>query len=313
MEITLKRVLITGASGFIGRRLIQFLLSTGNYEITASGRNLTSKNIFDSNKVTIIDFSIQNISECCKDVDIVIHLAAMDAKSCVKDPISAIDINIKNTKLLLDAAVRNSVDKFIYLSTVHVYGHDLSGKIDEKKIPRPLHPYSITHKSAEDFVIEKLSNNLINGIVIRLSNSYGYNDDMNSSSWDLVINDFCLKAITKKKIVIKSDAYIKRDFISMFNVVRGIEHCIKNDIKGIFNLVSGETTSLIDMAKKIKELIYKETGEYINIYYNEPNSNGVKSYVFSNKKISKTGFTLEKNDSELSDILNKSIEGKRLE
>ena len=123
----------------------------------------------------------------------------MNELDSVKYIQKAISFNIGETVRLLEAAQRSGVRKFIYFSTAHVYGAPLIGDIHEDCVCRPIHPYSITHKSAEDFVLAARGRTDINAVVIRLSNSFGAPAYDTSNRWTLLVNDLCKQANIKSK------------------------------------------------------------------------------------------------------------------
>ena len=106
-------------------------------------------------------------------MDAIVHLAAMNEMDCARDPAAALEVNTALTLRLLNAAVAAGVRRFVYLSTAHVYGAPLRGHIDERALPRPVHPYAITHRAAEDFVLAAFDAGRIEGVVLRLSNGVG--------------------------------------------------------------------------------------------------------------------------------------------
>ena len=145
--------------------------------------------------------------------------------------------------------------KFIYISTVHVYGSPLQGKIDEQLIPRPSHPYSITHRVAEDFVLEADQRGKLNGIILRLSNAVGSPLNKEGMSWKLVVNDLCKQVVKKRQMELFSDETIQRDFLPISGVCSVVNRAISyNNFDGeIFNLSSGNALTLRDLTSLIAD------------------------------------------------------------
>jgi UDP-glucose 4-epimerase len=132
------------------------------------------------------------------------------------------------------------VRRFIYFSTAHIYGAPLVGAISEQTVPRPIHPYAITHKVAEDFVLAALDQGKIDGIVLRLSNGFGAPVAAEVNRWTLVVNDLCRQAVSTGKLVLRSNGLQQRDFITLQDTARCVAHFIalpKADCgDGLFNL-----------------------------------------------------------------------------
>jgi UDP-glucose 4-epimerase len=79
------------------------------------------------------------------------------------------------------------VTKFVYFSTAHVYGSPLQGLIDENSTPRPMHDYAITHRLAEDYVLQANSDKDITGSILRLTNSVGSPLNSKENCWMLFV------------------------------------------------------------------------------------------------------------------------------
>ena len=113
---------------------------------------------------------------------------------------------------------QKSVERFIYFSTAHIYGAPLEGTITEKSLPSPVHPYAITHRAAEDYVIAAAKQKRIQGTVLRLSNSFGAPVSPHVNRWTLLANDLCRQAVEKGTITLRSNGCQYRDFICLTDV-----------------------------------------------------------------------------------------------
>jgi len=198
----------------------------------------------------------QQLISACNNIETIIHLAAMNAPDCKANPEQAFLINSTGTRNLLKAASISSVKNFIYFSTAHIYGSPLQGIINESTVPNPIHPYAVTHKRAEEYVLEFDSKNLINGIVLRLSNGIGAPLDINVNCWMLAANIFCRQAVIERKINVTGSS-TERDFIPITSVEDLIEFIIdtpssmQND--KIINVGSGVSMSIYELSNLIAE------------------------------------------------------------
>lgn len=260
-------VLITGAAGYLGGRVSKSMSESGLYFLrTAStGRRTNPPGGLKNSESKVLDLLKKGeFDEICRKVKYIIHFAAMNSEECAARPAKAVLVNALGTLKLLEAARRQKVKKFIYLSTGHVYGSPLAGKITEDMPARPAHPYSITHRAAEDFVISGNVTGVMAGVVIRLSNAVGAPIEAGVNCWSLVANDLCRQAVTTHKLVLKTAGLQSRDFISIEDVYRALAHMISlpdDAVRGqIFNLGSGRSMRVIDLAKLIKDRCIKVLG-----------------------------------------------------
>jgi UDP-glucose 4-epimerase len=283
------KILITGGQGFIGGRLAKYLSNNKNYEIIVTSRNpIISKN--NHTKCLRVDANVDNLIEVVKGCHTVIHLAALDANSCIEKPYDAIDVNIGNTLKWRIAADKAAVKKFIYFSTIHVYGNSNTNLLNEESLPIPTHPYAITHRVAEDFVLSPIYNQNSESIVFRLSNSFGYPVGQ-ISQWHVVILDFCKQAVEKNIIVINNNSSQSRDFISLTNVCKCVDFSLMNNLTaGIYNLGSGVNKTLLEVAILIKEISLSKFNQSIEIV-EKIDAGSIKSANISIQKLNIAGFT----------------------
>lgn len=292
----MKNILITGGSGFLGGRIVKHLSSLGIFNLVVASRQ---NNSLSNVKTYHIDWSSEKIlNKLCSNIDVIIHLAAMNAKDCLNNPKEAYVINVLNTKKLLESAVKNKVKKIIYFSTAHVYNSKLEGTIDEEVEPLNSHPYAETHLLAEKIIIDYNEKKLINGVVLRLSNSFGAPVDLNANCWMLFANDLCKQAIIKNKMIIKSDGQQLRDFITIEDVCRAtkffINHEVEKDVIPVYNLGGKSVLTLYEFAKIIQ--FHLENFFSLKIEIESKIRNKEKLYLdYRIEKLEKRGFKLESN------------------
>ena len=202
----MKKVLITGACGYLGARLSKHLAENG-YSITAfDSFDPSSYSQWTSLMEEVIigdirdETTLTNLSE--KHFDVVIHLISLDHHKSEANPNFVSSINVMPTWNLLDKFTKNGLKKFIYFSTIHVYGKISNKTIYDDYDPSPINTYGLTHLLSENICNYFNENTDTNCMNIRLSNSYGSPVFNENNCWWLVINDLCKTAIEKNKIIL---------------------------------------------------------------------------------------------------------------
>jgi UDP-glucose 4-epimerase len=259
------RILITGGFGFIGGRLAVHFAQLGHQIILGTRHPLTSPDWLPQAEVAIIPWDdISALERNSYGVDVIIHAAGMNAQDCAADPVAALAFNGLATSRLVVAASRAGVNKFIYLSTAHVYGSPLVGTITEDTCPRNLHPYATSHIAGEHAVLSASSRNEINGIVLRLSNAYGVPMHKKVNCWMLLVNELCKRAVQTRKLVLHTSGLQERDFISLTDVCQVTERLVTGGTElkqsHVFNVGVGESQSVLEMALLIQQRSNKILG-----------------------------------------------------
>ena len=299
-------ILITGGLGYIGGRVANYLkekASDSRIFLTTRGKNRVLPQWAEDFTVLRMDLLDDNsIADCLKDkvINVIIHLAALNEIDSMKTPELALEVNTQGTYKLLNIANAHNVKRFVYFSTFHVYGETSGSVITEETPTRPFHPYAITHRAAEDIVTFFNHYHKMKTLIFRLSNGYGYPMDMDINRWTLVFNDLCRQAVTSGRIVLKSSGKQHRDFISLHDVARAVEHFLfavpDKWGDGLYNLGGNCSMSILDVANKISDVYktkYKKKRLEIKTGNDDDSSITSEPVKYDIDKIAESGFTLE--------------------
>tara|TARA_B100000767_G_scaffold272467_1_gene300178 strand:- start:225 stop:1184 length:960 start_codon:yes stop_codon:yes gene_type:complete len=296
------RILISGGFGFIGGRLGQYFSSLGHEVVLGSRQNKLPPKWLLSAKVSKFEWkNSKSLENNCKDIDIVIHAAGMNAKDCLIDPKKALEFNGTATKLFATSAKKMKVKHFIYISTAHVYSNPLQGIITEETYAENSHPYASTHLAGEKGIFKATNNSKMKSTVIRLSNAFGSPADIKINCWMLLINDLCMQAAQNDKLVLKSSGIQERNFISILNVSLAINHLIKNSEQlekySIINLGSSLSSSVIDIAKLVQDRCYLVMGfkPPIKLPIKNNDIENIEPLIFRTDKLNSLGLHLKYN------------------
>lgn len=296
-------VLITGGFGYVGGRIVRHLAGRSDIRICIGGRQreVVPPSWLAGGSMASLDMmSYDSLLKACSGIETIVHLAALNEIDSILDPEKALLVNGLGTLKLLQAAKEAGVSRFIYFSTAHVYGAPLAGHISEKSLPRPVHPYAITHHIAEDFVLAAHDRKELTGIVLRLSNSFGAPADATVNRWSLLINDLCRQAATSGVLTLQSSGLQRRDFIALEDVARSTEHflflapALCGD--GLFNLGGESPYKIIEIAERVAKRCQVVLGYTPEVCRPEPLPDEVSADLkYCIDKLKSTGFTLTGN------------------
>ncbi|MCW7462954.1 SDR family oxidoreductase [Leptospira limi] len=288
------RILITGGSGLLGGRLVQYFSAIDNIEIyLGTSKPLELPSYVKSGKVRFLDWdSESSLKSACLDTNVIIHCAGMNAQDCQKNPERALEFNGFTTGKLLDAAIKMNVSRFIYISTAHVYDSPLKGLVTENSPLLNSHPYATSNVSGEQQVNQRYDR--ITGINVRLSNAYGAPVSPLVNCWMLLVNDLCKQAVTTNQMVLKTSGIQIRDFIPISEVCRAIHHLLNlplNMDEHTFNLGGNMSMSVWDMALLIQKRCKEVLGFSPNLQRVSPSTNEVsENFEYDTTKLLSTGY-----------------------
>jgi UDP-glucose 4-epimerase len=270
----MKKILITGASGYIGSYLSDYLYKTGKYELTILVRTLPKylKNIGESIKIIecdILDYELMTLLIIDK-YDAIIHLAAFNDVDTINNPQKALLTNAFGTKNLLKIASNLEIKNFIYFSVLQVYGRELEGSYTSESEVLCDNDYSLNHFIAEEYCKMFSNSSTICTSIIRLAYAFGCPIDFKVDRWTLVPESFCLSAILNGEIILNSSGKAERDFVPINYVSKSVEYLIENYKKGynVYNLTSEVIIPIIETAHLVQEIAEEVLQKKIKLIIN---------------------------------------------
>ena len=260
-----KKVLVTGATGFIGSWLTERLVNLGS-DVTAFIKEndpidldslLTVKN-----KIRTIYGDIRKIdtiSNALKDQEIVFHLAAItQVIYSIRNPTETVEVDVNGTLNILEAIRNNSLDtSLIFASTDKVYGEPKYLPIDEEHPLLAKSPYDASKLAADRLTSSYYNTYGIKSSIIRWSNTFGGRD----SNILRAVPDFITSLLNNKPPVIRGNGKHIRDYMYVSDAVDGILLVAENRNKSsgeAFNIGTEKPTSVLDLSKLIIKLMKLE-------------------------------------------------------
>lgn len=296
------RILITGGLGYVGGRVARHLSEAPSFDLRLCVHEETlSPDWLKGGKLVALDLlKSPSLEEACRETTHIVHFAALNEIESANDPEKSLLVNGLGSLKLLRAAIKAKSTRFLYFSTAHVYGSPLEGTLTEDTLPRPQHPYAISHRTAEDFVLAAKDKGDIEGIVVRLSNGFGAPERANINRWTLLVNDLCKQAVCTKKLLLRSSGLQSRDFITLTDIGRAVQHLLSVPASalenGIFNLGGETPMRIIEVAERIADRCEIVLGFRPKIQCPLPSPGEKSSFLdYRIDKLKETGFSLLRN------------------
>ena len=301
------RIVITGGNGYIGARLSLHLADLGNEVMPVCFPSIPKDEDWKNKMFTILEGDLRHVETLEKIVvlkpDALIHLVSLDRFDSEKEPGFVNEVNVLPTWRLLEACTKTGLKKFIYFSTIQVYGNIPISIIDESHPVCPVNTYGLTHRLSEeicDFYNRKTTTNVI---IVRLSNSYGTPLFDENNCWWLAINDLCKSAFLKKEIKLLSDGTPQRDFLHGNDICIAVDRLLDSDIKNsdnnIYHVSSGKTCTILELAKIIRDVYLDRYGQFLPVSTPDKIISDfaipvdIGRYQISNERIKCLGFSPE--------------------
>jgi len=293
------KVLVTGADGFIGSHLCQFLLEE-NHEIIAISRNFKQlpSLIFNSDKIDFNQVNVTDFSSLSKIIikhkpNIIIHLAGETShKQSFENPMYDVDVNTKSTLCILETIKQSKLKtRFILGSTFIVVGKPETLPVTEDTDCNPSTVYGINRLASEYFC--KVYHNMydIDAISFRITNAFGPREKYLTPTKN-ALNYLIYQAYKGKDVTIYDEGKFFRDVIFVNDVISGINTIIKNGESGnLYWISSSKKTWFYEIGKLLEELTTGRVKYVESPSYN--NKVDVGNFVVDNSKLQSIGWKIE--------------------
>ncbi|MBI4843587.1 MAG: SDR family NAD(P)-dependent oxidoreductase [Nitrospirae bacterium] len=261
-----KCVLVTGGAGFIGSHITDRLAESGNEVIVADDLSTGKKeNINPAAKFYELDVSdfnaVRHIFERHR-IDYVIHEAAkINLNVMLEDPFSDVRSSIISTINLLKCSAEVNVTKFIYASSVAVYGKPSKLPAAENDELKPVYSYGIVKKCAEDYVRYFSGNYGLNYSILRYANVYGPRQPVYGEVGVIAI--YTDKVLKGEPLVIFGDGNHLRDYIYIDDVVDVTLKVLYSGDRETFNIGRGAGVSVNTVFGNFQHCLGKKI-EFLN-------------------------------------------------
>jgi len=285
----MKRVLITGASGFIGSHTVESALDRGysvrvflRYNSTGYvgnlrflGKKLKEIEIFWGD---IRDYT--SVLRAVKGVDYVIHLAAqISVPYSFQNPIDFAMNNVVGTTNILKASVECGISKFVYTSTSEIFGGS-DEPLNEDSLRIPKSPYSASKVGADAMIKSFFYTYDLNTLILRPFNTFGPRQSIRA-----LIPWIIYQGLRSEKVKL-GNLEPKRDFTYVKDTVEGILLALEKETEGgdEINLGTGRSFSVMEVVEVVSKVLGKNLKVEVEEKFKRPKKAEVFNLIADNSK-----------------------------
>jgi UDP-glucose 4-epimerase len=265
------KILVTGASGFIGRNTCRMLKDEGHAVVGVDIRPSVLPIVHYQEDITDGE-AIRRIFEQ-EEPDAVLHLAAqISVPDSVEDPIFDMEQNIRGSLMVFEAARRTGTKRVVFSSSAAVYGDTPIPPIREDAPLEPTSPYGLSKLAVEQYLSLFYSKYFSYGI-LRYGNAYGPNQDVEHGG---VLTKFIHGIKTNNEVTIFGDGNQKRDFIHIDDLGRANILALTSHENFIVNIGCSVPTTVLELVRIMEELL----GRKIEVQYRPPRAGDIEESYF---------------------------------
>lgn len=255
-----KKVLVTGAGGFISSHLVEKLLGAGAHvrafvRYTSRGEAGFLNELADRSHLEVLAGDLRDpdaVNQAVQDMEIIFHLGALiSIPYSYLHPVEVVETNVNGTLNILMAARKFGIEKMIHTSTSEVYGTAITVPIAESHPLQGQSPYSASKIGADKLVESFYCAYALPVVTVRPFNTYGPRQSARA-----VIPTIISQALTRDTVRL-GNLESRRDFTYVDDTVNGFMKAAEIDGLGgqVINLGTGEEVTIGALASMIIRLI----------------------------------------------------------
>lgn len=270
-KLATKKILVTGGGGYLGGRVVEYLSSCGDFVVVPTTRTTSPKNnTTQRSSVLHIDWNNdEQVKDVFHDLYGVVHLSGLNAQACATSTEAELNAELELVEGIFENAAKFKVQRFVHISTMHVYGPNLQQDIDENTLASNPHPYAKHHIDKENVLRAKAKKTGPKLTILRLSNGFGRPSEIADNCWMLVANQLCRQAVENEMLVLNSSGQQQRDFIPISSIASAIELVLLSSLieinEPVYNLGSNWSPKLIDLAQLVAKRYAALTSKEIKV------------------------------------------------
>jgi dTDP-glucose 4,6-dehydratase len=255
------RVLVTGGAGFISSNLCRYLLRRTAHEVvvmdalTYAGNVANLADLIGHERLSFVEGDIRDaghVERLVASVDAIVNAAAEShvEKSIREGAAEFVTTNVVGTQVLLDAARRHPVERFVFISSSEVYGTAETDPMDESHPLNPRPPYAATKAGADRLVYSYVATYDLPAVILRPFNNYGPFQHP-----EKVVPRFVTQALRHEQLTVHGDGRASRDWLFVEDDCRAIVAALEAPLEPIrgetINIATGVDVDVRTIAEKI--------------------------------------------------------------
>ncbi|OQA83866.1 MAG: UDP-glucose 4-epimerase [Lentisphaerae bacterium ADurb.Bin242] len=284
----MKKVLVTGGSGFIGSHIVESFQGKCAVRVLDNFRTGRRENLHGLD-CELIEGDVADravVADAVRGVDCVFHLAAMVSVPESMEKIEECNrINAVGTILLLEEAARAGVKKLILSTSAANYGDNPVSPKVETMVPEPKSPYAITKMDGEYYCAMFTGTGRLQTACLRYFNVFGPRQNP-KSAYAAAVPIFIARALANEDITIFGDGEQTRDFVFVKDIAAANAFMAEQPFTGVYNVAYGGKMTIRTLAEMIVEIL----GSSSKIVYLPERPGDVRHSTACIDKLLATGF-----------------------
>ena len=291
-------ILVTGAAGHVGGRLFQHLAAAQPGRILPAFRQQFALPSWAKGLIPVVgDLGDANVrTAALTGVDTVVHLATRGHSASQQPTIDDLQNELSTTSALARAAANEGVRRFVFVSSVHVFGDALVGEVKDDTTPLPTTDYGRSRLAIENELTAIGADTAMQVVIVRMTNTFGVPAFPRQALWNLLVHDLCRQAVLTNQLVLRTNGAGYRNMLGLADAVHALAQVVGRELPAGTYLLAGSTTyQLRHIAELVKTHVQTLYAKSPTVEINEMDTTQHVHFTLCSHRLSEHGIVVGDN------------------
>jgi UDP-glucose 4-epimerase len=288
-------ILITGAAGHVGGRLFQQLAAEHPGRVRPAFRQQVELPARAKGVSPVIgDLGDDAVRRAAlSEVGTVVHLATRGHSASQQPTIDNLRSELSVTCALARSAANQGARKFVFVSSIHVFGDALVGEVSDDTTPLPSTDYGRSRLAIENELTAIGTETGMQVVIVRMTNTFGVPAFPRQALWDLVVHDLCRQAVLTNRLILNTNGTGYRNMLALSDAVDALAEVVVRELpSGTYLLAGSATYQLWHIAELVKAQAQMLYAKSPTVEINEMDTTQHAHFTLHSRRLTENGIAL---------------------
>jgi UDP-glucose 4-epimerase len=288
-------ILITGAAGHVGGRLFQQLAAEHPGRVRPAFRQQVELPARAKGVSPVIgDLGDDAVRRAAlSEVGTVVHLATRGHSASQQPTIDNLRSELSVTCALARSAANQGARKFVFVSSIHVFGDALVGEVSDDTTPLPSTDYGRSRLAIENELTAIGTETGMQVVIVRMTNTFGVPAFPRQALWDLVVHDLCRQAVLTNRLILNTNGTGYRNMLALSDAVDALAEVVVRELpSGTYLLAGSATYQLRHIAELVKAQAQMLYAKSPTVEINEMDTTQHAHFTLHSRRLTENGIAL---------------------
>ena len=222
-----------------------------------------------------------------------VHLATRGHSASQQPTVDDLQSELSVTCALARAAANQGVQKFVFVSSIHVFGDALIGEVSDDTTPLPTTDYGRSRLDIENELSAIGVDTAMQVAIVRMTNTFGVPAFPRQALWDLLVHDLCRQAVLTNRLILNTNGTGYRNMLALSDAVDALAEVVVRELPSDTYLLAGSATyqlrHIAELVKTQAQMLYAKSP---TVEINEMDTTQHAHFMLHSRRLSEYGIAI---------------------